>query len=607
MAAPMPPVRRSPAARPRRRFAPRSAALLLALFAAACEGGTGPSAPAELRKLAGDGVPGTAGAPLSLQAAVRVVDERGRGVGGVEVRWETADEGASLSDAVAVSDGDGEARVTWRLGRRAGPQTLTARVEGVPPATFTATAAAGAAALLVSERGHGQTVPVATEVPERPVVRVTDAFGNPVAGAHVTFFSGVSGSELAGAEQTTDAEGRAQLGRWTISTRAGLNVVTARVQGLVDQAYFHVHGSPGPAAGLRVDFGDGQSAPPGERTAIRPRVLVLDAYENAVPGVAVGFQATGGGGSVTGPQGVADALGRASPGQWILGPAAGPNTLTASVGALAPVVFHATGVVPAGDFDVEVRLLTPPGEAAGAAYAQAAARWERVIRADLPDARVQMAANTCFDGQPALDEVVDDLLMLAVVDEIDGPGGVLAQAGPCAVRADTRLPAVALVRLDRADVDQAALDGWLDDVVLHELGHGLGIGTLWLRMGLVRAEQFADPRFTGIAAAAAYAHLRGGAPGEVPLDDTQLPGTFIVHWRESVFGSELMTGFVDPGGNPLSLLTAASLRDLGYIVDTSAADPFSLAPALVGPGGRRIELREAPFHPPLVVVDPARR
>lgn len=596
MAAPMIPIRRS--SRPRLSHA----ALLLALLAGACDGGTGPSSPAELQKLAGDGAPGTAGAPLAQQVALRVVDERGRGVGGVEVRWSTAEEGAALSDPVAVSDGRGEARVTWTLGRLAGAQTLTAQADGVEPATFTATVGPGAPALLVAERGDGQTVPAAAEVPERPVVRVTDAFGNPVAGALVTFFIGVSGNQVEGAEQTTDAEGRATLGRWTISSRAGVNVVGARVQGTTTHVYFYVHGTPHAPASLRVDFGDGQSAPPGERTGIRPRVLVLDQYENPVPGVAVTFQATAGGGSVAGPQGVSDGLGRASPGQWILGPAAGLNTLTARVGALEPVEFHATGVLAAGDFDIEVRLLTPPGEAAGLAYAQAAARWQRVIRADIPDARVQMPANTCFEGQPAIDEVVDDLLMLAVVDDIDGPGGVLAQAGPCAVRVDTRLPAVALVRLDRADVDEAARDGWLNDVVLHELGHGLGIGPMWLPMGLVRAETFGNPLFTGIAAAAAYSQLRGAPQAEVPLDDSQIPGTFISHWRESVFGTELMTGFINPGANPLSALTAASLRDMGYIIDPTAVDAFSLGTAFDGHGAGRIEIREAPFNPPLVLV-----
>ena len=605
----MPPmtIPRRPAARPRGVRSIFLRFVRLALLAlAACDGATGPSAPAELRKLAGDGAAGLAGAPLAQQVAVRVVDEGGRGVPGVEVRWETAEEGAGLSDDAVVTDGSGDARVTWTLGRRAGAQTLTARVAGLEPAAFTATAGAAGAAILVAEAGDGQTGEVASELAVRPRVRVTDAFGNPVAGVRVTFAHATSGTSIGEPEQTTDAEGRAQAGRWVLSPHAGINVVAARVEGVVPQAYFMAMGTPGPAASLRLDRGDAQAAPPGERTAIRPTVQALDQYENPVPGVAVAFEVTGGGGSVAGAQAVTDRNGRASPGQWILGAAPGPNALSARAGALAPVAFRATAVVPAGDFAIQVRPLTELDEPARLAYARAAERWARIVRADVPDARVRMDAGVCFEGQPAIDEVVDDLLMLAVVDDIDGPGGVLAQAGPCAVRADTWLPAVALVRLDRADVAAAVAGGWLEDVVLHELGHGLGIGTLWLPLRLVRGDEYSNPRFLGIAAGAAYGTLRGAAPAEAPLEDTGGGGTFIVHWRESVFDRELMTGYLDQGGNPLSLLTAASLRDLGYIVDTGAADPFSLAPALVAPGGGRIELREAPLPPPVVVAGSGR-
>ena len=37
--------------------------------------------------------------------------------------------------------------------------------------------------------------------------------------------------------------------------------------------------------------------------------------------------------------------------------------------------------------------------------------------------------------------------------------------------------------------------------------------------------------------------------------------------RESVLGSELMTGFLNPGENPLSAITINSLRDEGYLAD----------------------------------------
>ena len=35
-----------------------------------------------------------------------------------------------------------------------------------------------------------------------------------------------------------------------------------------------------------------------------------------------------------------------------------------------------------------------------------------------------------------------------------------------------------------------------------------------------------------------------------------------------------MTGFVDAGHNPTSLITIASLQDLGYTVNYNAADPY---------------------------------
>jgi hypothetical protein len=42
------------------------------------------------------------------------------------------------------------------------------------------------------------------------------------------------------------------------------------------------------------------------------------------------------------------------------------------------------------------------------------------------------------------------------------------------------------------------------------------------------------------------------------------PGTRLSHWRKSVLDNELMTGFLNLGENPLSRITAGSMRDLGY-------------------------------------------
>jgi hypothetical protein len=63
----------------------------------------------------------------------------------------------------------------------------------------------------------------------------------------------------------------------------------------------------------------------------------------------------------------------------------------------------------------------------------------------------------------------------------------------------------------------------------------------------------------------------------VPVENIGGPGTAGAHWREATFGNELMTGFVNIGGMPLSQMTVGSLRDIGYQVNPFAADPFQLS------------------------------
>ena len=47
-------------------------------------------------------------------------------------------------------------------------------------------------------------------------------------------------------------------------------------------------------------------------------------------------------------------------------------------------------------------------------------------------------------------------------------------------------------------------------------------------------------------------------------------------WRESVFQTELMTGYSSPGNDPISRVTIGALEDLGYEVNYNAADNYSL-------------------------------
>jgi Leishmanolysin len=218
---------------------------------------------------------------------------------------------------------------------------------------------------------------------------------------------------------------------------------------------------------------------------------------------------------------------------------------------------------------IEVRFLGGLNAAQQAAFTAAADRWTRIIVGDLPSVLV--------DG-----EVIDDVVIRAQGVAIDGPGKILGQAGPTHLRpasagAAAFLPAKGIMSFDTADLANMETAGTLNDVITHEMGHVLGIGTLWDRKGLLRRAGTTNPTFAGAGAMAEYRLLRGGGRRRrVPVENTGGLGTADSHWRETVFRNELMSGFIGASGNPLSRITAASLGDLGYQVDVDAGEPYVL-------------------------------
>ncbi len=87
-----------------------------------------------------------------------------------------------------------------------------------------------------------------------------------------------------------------------------------------------------------------------------PAVLVLDAENKPVGGIAVTFVVGPDGGSVTVPSATTDSRGKATPGAWTLGATFGSKTLTATTAGVAPVEFSATAIAP--DAGVQAFLIT---------------------------------------------------------------------------------------------------------------------------------------------------------------------------------------------------------------------------------------------------------
>lgn len=239
-------------------------------------------------------------------------------------------------------------------------------------------------------------------------------------------------------------------------------------------------------------------------------------------------------------------------------------------------------------FTIEVRFLGGLNATQQAAFTSAADRWTGVIVGDLPSVQV--------DG-----EVIDDVVIRAQGVAIDGPGKILGQAGPTHLRpasagAAAFLTAKGIMSFDTADLAKMQSDGTLNDVITHEMGHVLGIGTLWQRKGLLKRPGTQNPVFAGAGAIDEYKLLRGGGRRRrVPVENTGGPGTAGGHWRETVFQNELMSGFISAPGNPLSRMTVASLGDLGYEVDVDAGEPYVLPNLLqLAEDGKLVE-RTAPI------------
>lgn len=239
-------------------------------------------------------------------------------------------------------------------------------------------------------------------------------------------------------------------------------------------------------------------------------------------------------------------------------------------------------VKPEGAFAIEVRFLAGLSQRQQDAFANAAMRWTQVIIGELPSVMV--------DG-----ELVDDVLILAEGADIDGPGRILGQAGPTAIRPAAAGPAAAIpakgrMIFDSADLAQLEESGTLDDVITHEMGHVLGVGTIWEQKGLLAGARTDNPVFVGLAARIEFGTLLGDEPTDVPVENRGGPGTADSHWREDLFRDELMSGFISAAPNPLSRLTAASMQDLGYTVDLGAAEPYEL-PSLMASVQSAIEAK----------------
>lgn len=302
-----------------------------------------PGPPASLTKISGDGQQGTAGQPLAQPIVVRLTDQFSNVISGVTVGWQVFSGGGSVTASSSATDATGNTSVGWTLGSTAGVNQVTASVPGLASVTFLAHGAAGSPSGLTIISGNAQTAAVGMTLPQALVVRLSDALGNTIANASVSF-SVTSGGGSVTPSAVTDANGEARA-TWSLGGVVGTQTVSASAGGA--SASFSAVATIGAAATIAKVSGDAQTGTIGQSLAQPLVVRVQDRFGNDVPGATVTWTVLSGGGSTSPPNGQTNVSGQAST-QWTLGPAGGTHGLRAQVTDDLSVTFSASALVPGG-------------------------------------------------------------------------------------------------------------------------------------------------------------------------------------------------------------------------------------------------------------------
>ncbi|EMI27013.1 leishmanolysin-related zinc metalloendopeptidase [Rhodopirellula europaea] len=216
------------------------------------------------------------------------------------------------------------------------------------------------------------------------------------------------------------------------------------------------------------------------------------------------------------------------------------------------------------------------------AFTNAANTWESLLLG-YQDGVVQIPSS---GSSYNVGQTVSTIFVTANLAVNDGVGGILGSAGPTAVARDQSgfwLATDSTMTFDSDDIDVLFNNGSLDSLILHELGHSLGFGTVWALNGVTN---LTGDEFIGAEATAIW-QSEFGQTGTPDIETEGGPGTAGGHWNENLDGSgltgitdslgrdmrdELMTGWLNPNSF-ISELTLASFRDIGFTTASATAVP----------------------------------
>lgn len=588
---------------------------------------------ATLALVSGDAQSAIAGAALAEAVTVRAQDQGGAAVAGVTVTF-TPDAGSgTVSVSSATTGADGRASTVWTMGSAFGPQKLTAAAGTVTRILSATSQSPVPLADLVASGTLQMTRPDPSTLDTVQVQATVRNDGNAGSGQAVVARLTLDGTEIATKSLGTLAAGAQQTVTFTVGPFAAgshqlvFELDPAKAIEELNEANNTLTLSAPVALQTVISLGTTSGVGAPKDTELLYRVDLPAGGKNLT------VELSGGTGDVD--LFVMPGTRPSDRDGYTACQSGSPTTVErcqvspASAGSYH-ILLHAFSTFSGttmkifldGEslpYNIEVVFINHGSSSQEAAVTAAATQWMSLITTDVTDSdfSVQpLEANACVQGMPAVSDIVDDIRIYVSIDSIDGPSNVLGQAGPCVTRGLGNLPILGYMQFDSADLATLDQRGELLPVVLHEMGHVLGFGTIWPASPYIHnpslpSSSGVDTYFDGPGAVAAFnaAGGTGYTKGQkVPVENSANEGSADSHWRESALGRELMTPFFNSGfTNPLSAITVRSLADLGYQVDASRAEAFSVplsAPSpTAGVASRILDLSGDVPNRPIVVVD----
>ena len=193
--------------------------------------GTGLSGPAaRVVVVAGAGQTAIVGTPTATAPVMKVVDANDNPVAGMRLTF-SVDGGGTIDRDTATTGQDGTATVrSWRLGTKAGANTVTATVQDLTPVVVTAVGIADVPAKMVKVSGDTQVDTSSATLAIPLTVRVVDQYDNPALGADVVFSTIPGAGTVTPTSTRVGADGNAST-RWTLGQQIGTDSVRVTVTG----------------------------------------------------------------------------------------------------------------------------------------------------------------------------------------------------------------------------------------------------------------------------------------------------------------------------------------------------------------------------------------